>query len=264
MTTDTDTPTTAVHVEPGTIAIFSDLACPFAHVLVHRLHVARERLGLDEQVRFDHHAFPIELLNRAPGTRLGSDSEIPVLGALEPDAGWQLWQGPDHHYPSTVLLAFEAVQAAKHQSLMASEQLDRALRRAFWQHSRPIHLHHEILDIATQAHGLDIDGLDHDLRHGTARHAVFRDATLAASPAVAMSPHVFLPDGSDYTNPGIGVHWQGEWARGFPVIDQDDPTVVNGFLEVAAMRSCGGDRFTVFESRRNPPDIPVPARRAFC
>ena len=105
--------TATIEVAPGTIVVFSDLACPFAHVLLHRLHAARTRLDLDDAVTFDHHAFPIELLNRAPGTRLGSDSEIPVLGALEPDAGWQLWQGPDHHYPSTMLLAFEAVQDRK-------------------------------------------------------------------------------------------------------------------------------------------------------
>lgn len=233
MTTDADT-TFTVHVDPGTIVIFSDLICPFAHVLVHRLHVARQRLGLDELVRFDHRAFPIELLGRAPGTRIGSDSEVPVLGSLEPDAGWQLWQGPDYHYPNTVLLAFEAVQAAKHQSPAASEQLDRALRRAFWQRSRPIHLHLEILDIAALTDSVDVDRLDHDLQHGTARHAVFRDAAVAASPAVAVSPHVFLPDGSDHANPGIVVDWHGDWARGFPVIDHDDPTVVDDLLRVAS------------------------------
>ncbi len=131
-------PTPAIPVVSGTIVVFSDLACPFAHVLLHRLRTARTRIGLDDDIRIDHHAFPIELLNRAPGTRHGSDSEIPVLGALEPDAGWQLWQGSDYHYPSTMLPAFEAVQAAKRQSLRASERLDAALRRSFWQHSRPI------------------------------------------------------------------------------------------------------------------------------
>lgn len=226
----------SIRAEPGTVVVFSDLTCPFAHVLVHRLHVARERLGLAEHVRLDHHAFPLELLNRSPGTRLGSDSEVPVLGALEPDAGWQLWQGPDHHYPSTLLLALEAVQAAKHQSLLASERLDRSLRQAFWRESRPIHLHHEILDVAATAGGVDVDRLDHDLQHGTARHQIFRDAALAATPGVAVSPHVFLPDGTDHPNPGITVHWEGEWARGFPVIDNDDPTVVDALLEVAATR----------------------------
>jgi predicted DsbA family dithiol-disulfide isomerase len=230
-TSPTPEPGTAtIKVAPGTIVVFSDLACPFAHVLLHRLHNARTRLGLDDTVTFDHHAFPIELLNHTPGTRLGSDSEIPVLGALEPDAGWQLWQGPDHHYPNTMLLAFEAVQAAKRQSPRASEQLDRALRLAFWQHSRPIHLHHEILDIAAATDGVESEQLEHHLRTGTARADVFADLELATSRAVATSPHVFLPDGTDQPNPGITVHWHGNWAQGFPVIDNDDPTIADALL----------------------------------
>jgi predicted DsbA family dithiol-disulfide isomerase len=220
----------AVAVAPGTIAVFSDLVCPFAHVLVHRLFTARRRLGLDGAVRLDHHAFPLELLNRVPGTRIGSDSEIPALGRLEPDAGWQLWQGPDHHYPNTLLLAFEAVQAAKLQSLEASEELDRALRQAFWARSRPIQMHHEILAIADDSGAVDVDALDAALRAGTARAAVFADAELAATDTVTVSPHVFLADGSDVANPGITVHWQGDWAKGFPVVDHDDPTVVDDLL----------------------------------
>ena len=226
--------TSQIPVPPGTIVIFSDLTCPFAHVIVHRLHTARTRLGLDDDIRFDHHAFPIESINRTPGTRHGSDSEIPVLGALEPDAGWQLWQGPDYHYPSTVLPAFEAVAAAKHQSILASEQLDRALRRAFWADSRPIHLHHEIVDIANQVNSLDADRLADDLRHGTARSDVFTDADVAATDIVSMSPHVFLPDGTDEPNPGITAHWHGDWAKGFPVVEEDDPEAIIRLLQVAS------------------------------
>jgi predicted DsbA family dithiol-disulfide isomerase len=225
------TTTPNIAVAPGTIVVFSDIACPFAHVLLHRLRAARNRLGLDDRVHIDHHAFPIELLNRSPGTRHGSDSEIPALGAIEPGAGWQLWQGPDYHYPSTVLPAFEAVQAAKHQSLAASEALDTAIRHAFWRHSRPVHLHHELLDIARTVDRVDAERLEHDLTHGTARRAVFDDAAIAASDTVAMSPHVFLPDGTNMPNPGITVHWHGEWARGFPVVTHHDPAIGEQLLQ---------------------------------
>ena len=132
-----------------------------------------------------------------------------------------------------MLLAFEAVQAANRQSPRASEQLDRALRRAFWQHSRPIHLHHEILDIAAATDGVDPDQLDGHLRTGSARADVFADFELSASPAIAMSPHVFLRDGTDHPNPGIAVHWHGNWAHGFPVIDHDDPTIGEALLTQA-------------------------------
>ena len=228
------TPANAIGVEPGTIVIFSDVICPFTHIAVHRLFTARQRLGLDDQVRIDHHSFPIELLNGAPGTRHGSDSEIPTLGQLEPDAGWQLWQGRDYHYPNSVLLTFEAVHAAKSQGLRASEDLDRALRSAFWAESATIQNLNTILDIAEHADTVDADRLRQDIHDGTGRNALWADYATAQSDIVAMSPHLFLPDGTNYTNPGIELHWQGDWAKGFPVIDSDEPTIYDTILKAAA------------------------------
>ncbi len=223
-----------VSVAAGTIVIYSDLICPFSHIAVHRLFETRERLGLVDQVRLDHHAFPIELLNGGPGTRHGSDSEIPALGHLEPEAGWQLWQGPDYHYPNTVLLAFEAVHAAKEQGLAQSEELDRALRHAFWANSATIQIHATILEIAATVDGLDVEGLAASLAAGSARNAVFADYEMAKTDAVSMSPHLFLPDGTNHTNPGLEVHWQGDWAKGFPVVDKDDPLVYEDLLRIAS------------------------------
>jgi hypothetical protein len=47
-------------------------------------------------------AFPLELLNSQPTPKHTLDAEIPVVGALEPEAGWQEWQGPEHEYPATM------------------------------------------------------------------------------------------------------------------------------------------------------------------
>jgi hypothetical protein len=63
---------------------------------------------------------------------------------------------------------------------------------------------------------------------------VFDDLAVARSDDVSMSPQLFLPDGTSHTNPGITLHWQGEWARGFPVIDADDPAVYDTILDSAA------------------------------
>lgn len=223
-----------IDVAPGTITVFSDLTCPFAHIAVHRLFTTRERLDLVDAVRFDHHSFPIELLNGTPGTRRGSDSEIPALGHLEPDAGWQLWQRPDYEYRSTVLLAFEAVHAAKRQGIRQSGDLDRALRRAFWNESAPIQMHATILEIAGQVDQVDADLLARHLADGIGRRELFDDLTVVRSHAVTMSPHLFLHDGTDVTNPGLQVHWQGDWAKGFPVVDSDDPAIYERLLHDAA------------------------------
>jgi hypothetical protein len=55
---------------------------------VYRLHRFRRSLDLDGRVGFDMRAFPLELLNSQPTPKHTLDAEIPVVGALEPDAGW--------------------------------------------------------------------------------------------------------------------------------------------------------------------------------
>src|SRR5918992_5595439 len=98
-----------LQVEAGTIVIYGDIACPWATLAVHRLHETRKRLGLDDQLRLDLRAFALEIVNerRTPWRIL--QAEVPVAGALEPDAGWQVWQGDLGTWPLTMLPALEAV-----------------------------------------------------------------------------------------------------------------------------------------------------------
>ncbi|MFI7032746.1 DsbA family protein [Microbispora rosea] len=226
--------TTTLTPEPGTIIIFSDIWCSFAHIAVHRLHTTRERLGLTDRVRFDHRAFPLELLNDAPSPRPGTDSEVGRMAALEPDAGWQLWQAKDWLYPSTTLPALEAVQAAKEQGFAASEQLDLALRRAFWAESRCISHRKVILDAAASTGVVDVNALAAALDDGRARRALSEQAAIAATDRVNCSPHLFLSDGTDHANPGIEVGWAGSYGIGWPVVSSDDPSVFEDILKRAA------------------------------
>ncbi|AHI00256.1 dithiol-disulfide isomerase [Kutzneria viridogrisea] len=208
-------------VTPGTIQVWSDLLCPFAYVALHRLAAARDRLGLTERVRLDHHTFALELFN-GPHSRPGTDTEAVGLGQIEPGAGFRVWTAPEWTYPSTVLLAAEAVHAAKAQGLGASEDLDLALRRAFWTRSRSIGHREVILDVARETGTVDVAELAAALDSGTSRAAVMADHEVAGSEVVQGSPHLFLADGTDLHNPGITVHWEGPWAAGFPVVDKDD------------------------------------------
>src|SRR5436305_1987660 len=180
--TDSGSRSDSVDVEPATVVVFSDLACPWAHLGVHRLLAARRRLGLDGRVALDHRAFPLELFNRRPTPKRTLDAEIPVAGALDPAAGWQPWQDEPQHWPVTTLLALEAVQAAKEQGLVASEMLDRDLRVAFFGESRCISMRHVILDVAEECEAVDAGALADALDDGRARRSMFDQAALAESP----------------------------------------------------------------------------------
>lgn len=221
-----------VTVPPNTIVVYSDLWCSFAHLAVHRLHTTRARLGLVNEVAFEHHAFPLELLNGHSSPRPGTDSEVSAIGRLDPAAGWKLWQAPDWTYPTTTLPALEAIQAAKEQGLQASEALDLALRKAFWVDSRCISLRSVILDVATGL--LDVDLLADALDTGRARHLVMKDFAVSQTDVVSCSPHLFLPDGTDVPNPGVEVHYTDEYGTGFPIATADDPSIYEDLLLRAA------------------------------
>jgi predicted DsbA family dithiol-disulfide isomerase len=223
-----------IDVAPGTIAVFADLGCPWSHLAVHRLLATRHAMGLDAEVVLDHRPFALELANE-PTPRRTLDAEIPVLGGLDPAAGWQMWQAGDSTWPVTMLLPMEAVQAAKEQGLRAGEQLDRALRVAFFGESRCISLRSVVLDVASRCAAVDADRLAAALDDGRARRALVEGHRAAeAAEEVDGSPHLFLPDGTNAHNPGIEMHWEGEQGHGFPVVTKDDPSVYGDLLLQAA------------------------------
>jgi predicted DsbA family dithiol-disulfide isomerase len=219
---------------PGTISVWSDIVCPWSHAALWRLHDARRRLGLTERVRFDHRAFPLELFNSEPTPFRTVAAEVPVCGQLAPRAGWQVWQGPLTSWPVTTLPAMEAVQAAKRQGLAASEQLDRALRTAFFAESRCISLRNVILEVASSCEVVDVGALAAALDSGESRQRIIDDWNAAQRDGVRGSPHLFLADGSDWHNPGVTIHWEGSEGIGFPVVDSDDPSVSEEIVRRAA------------------------------
>lgn len=217
-------------VAPGTIVVWSDISCPWATAAVYHLHGARARLGLEGTVTLDHRAFPLELLNRRPTPKAVVDAEIPVVGALAPDFGFSLWTGPEAGYPNTVLLALEAVQAAREQSLAASDRLDLALRRALFVEGRHVGMRHVILDVAVRVPEVDAAALESALDDGRGRRAVIDQWRAVPDAEIQGSPHLFLPDGSDVHNPGVTMRWVGPQPGGFPVVERHDPSVYEGLL----------------------------------
>lgn len=221
----------AISVRPGTVTVFTDVVCAWATVALHRFYQARRRAGLDGQVHVDHQLFLLEDVNRFAIPKRYLDAELPVVAALAPELQWQPWQGDASTWPITSLLPNEAVHAAKRQSASAAEQLDMALRRAFFRDSKPISLLHEILAVADQCDAVDSAALRRDLDNGTARGAMM--ATYRSHvDDVQGSPHFFFADGSDVHNPGITAGTLGE--TGFPTVEHDDPSVYDELVRRAA------------------------------
>ncbi|MFL6241263.1 MAG: DsbA family protein [Actinomycetes bacterium] len=221
---------------PGTVAVWGDIACPWASLAVHRLHAARTRLGLDDQVRIDLRAFPLELVNGRCTPKRTIDAEVAAIGAHEPALAWQSWQRRVDEYPSSVLIALSAVQAAKDESvggLRASEEIDHALRKAFYRDSRPIGQWTEVFEVAMSCSGLDTDALTEVMLSGAGLRAVVEQHDFAERNDVKGSPHLFCPDGSDFHNPGISMKWTKEQGRGFLVIEKDDPSIYDELLHRA-------------------------------
>jgi predicted DsbA family dithiol-disulfide isomerase len=220
-------------VRANTIAVWSDLGCPWSHAVVWRLHHARRRLDLEGRVAFDHHAFPLELFNNEPTPRARLDVEGEVAAELAPRAGWQPWSAPEAAWPVTMLPPMEAVQAAKLQSLAASEELDRGLRRAFWGESRCISLRHVILEVASECESVDLMALTDALDDGRARRALFDDWATARGDEVRGSAHLFAPDGTNAQNPGITIGWIDGVDGGAPTIEGDNPDAIDDLLRRA-------------------------------
>ncbi|GAA3519855.1 hypothetical protein [Actinocatenispora rupis] len=221
--------------EPGVLTVYSEIACPWATLALTGLRRARRRLGLT-RVRIDLRAYPQELLGR-PNPKRVVDAEIPVIGGLDETLGWQMWQAADSLWPASTLLPQEAVQAAKRPDvggLAASDELDAALRHALFAESRCITLLPEVLAVAESCASVNTAALTKALYLGSGRPEVISQWRTAKDRAVAGSPHVFLPDGSEWHNPGVEVRWTGgERGAGFPIVLSHDPTVYDEIFTTA-------------------------------
>ena len=206
--------------DPRVITVWSDVGCPWASLALHTLHAAAQ--DRDLELRIDHRAFPLELVNREPTPKAGHDAEVVAIGAVRPQLGWSTWAAPDATYPVTTLPALEAVQAAKRPEvggLAASDELDTALRRAFFAEHRCISLHSVIEDVARACRLVDTEALAVLLREGAGRREVYRQLDVAQAEEVPGSPTLFRASGPAGANPGVDLEHVG----GFPRINRYDP-----------------------------------------
>lgn len=221
-------------VGPGVLRIYSDIACPWSHVLVHRLRVHQQELGLEGDLRIEHRAVPLELLNGRPTPLPLLRAEIDVLRHVEPDAGWSDFEGEPWTFPVSSFPALAAVQAAQDPAIGSPEALDAALRRAWFAEWRCLSLYPVVFEVASQVDGLDVEALEAAVRTGRPGAEVWRHFDEFRQLGLAGSPTVVVGESEPVFNPGFRSHWDGEPAQGGTlVIDEDDPSVVRELVERA-------------------------------
>lgn len=210
------------------VVVFSDIMCPWAHIGVTRLLRSRHDRGLDGEVAIEHRAFPLEMVGDRPHERQRFDHMVDALCEVEPEAAWSRWAGTEEEFPSSSLLALDAVQAAKAVSPQASVAIDHALRRAVFGQSRPIDELDTVMAVAHEVDEIDdVRAFEAELRSGRPRQEIDEQAARAGTEKIPSSPTVVLPDGSTLVNPGIEFHTEDDDV----VIDVDDPSAYDRLLE---------------------------------
>jgi predicted DsbA family dithiol-disulfide isomerase len=201
------------------VTIWSDIHCPWAGAIVHRLRTARDAEGLD--VLLDPRPWPLELVNGS-GTPKGIvTTEIAVLAQHE-SAMYSAYRNDS--WPSTFMPAFELVAAARRvHGDKGAEEVDYALRRAFLRASVDVSVEAGLRTAleAAAARGAEIDpeSVLECWRSEPVRADVLADYERSKQLPIQGSPQVFLPDGSTEHNPGLTDH---QWRGGIPRVLSDD------------------------------------------
>lgn len=181
------------------IAMYADLACPFAYVAAYRVRVVREEYR--GRLIIEHKSLSLEYVNRQPTPKRTLDSECPFLMLAEPELPWEPWHAPLSEWPVTVLPAFEAVKCAERQDPALADELDWAIRTAFFAESRCISMRHVLLELAERV-GLAMDQFMQDFDSGQTRALVMREARDGWERLkVPGSPTFVLPSGRQIGDP---------------------------------------------------------------
>jgi predicted DsbA family dithiol-disulfide isomerase len=202
------------------VDVWSDIHCPWAYVAVHRLRRARDEHGLD--VVFVPRAWPLEWVNRRGTPRDIVTTETAALASHEPEL-FNAYSGES--WPSTFLPAFELVATARRlYGLRAAEDVDYALRLAFFHDSVDVSIHAGLHDALVIAGRLNADVVAEQVEdawlHTNPRADVAEDFRRSGELPIQGSPQIIWPDGSTTHNPGMTDH---RWSGGLVHIGQTDP-----------------------------------------
>jgi predicted DsbA family dithiol-disulfide isomerase len=158
---------------PAELAMYADPHCPYAYLAAFRLRKFREEYR--DRVVVAHESLALEYVNGQPTPKPILDAETPILLLEEPDIPYQPWAAPVSEWPVTMWPAFEAVACAERQSPDLADDLDWAIRVAFFAESRCVSMRHVLLDLAEGA-GLDMARFIDDFDGGVAERPVVEEA----------------------------------------------------------------------------------------
>ncbi|QBD74985.1 dithiol-disulfide isomerase [Ktedonosporobacter rubrisoli] len=185
--------------EAARIAMYADLFCPYAYISAYRVRKLRSS-EYPNSICIEHKSLSLEYINKEPTPRRLLASEIPLLMLEEPDIPYQPWYRSESEWPVTMWPAFEAVKCAERQSLVLADELDWAIRKAFFAESRCISLRHVLFELAEET-GVDMARFSEDFDHGAARYQVLQETKDGWEHLhVAGSPTFVLASGKQYSN----------------------------------------------------------------
>src|SRR5262245_6844532 len=84
----------------ATIALYSDVHCPYAYVTAYRLRQLREEYR--GRVTISYKSLALEYVNRRPTPKPILDNETPFLMLSEPEIPYQPWHAPLSEWPVTM------------------------------------------------------------------------------------------------------------------------------------------------------------------
>lgn len=178
---------------PIQIELYSDVHCPYAYLTAYRLR----QLG-DEyrhKIAIVHRSLSLEYINNRSTPKQILDNETPIILLEEPGIPYQPWFRPASEWPVTMWPAFEAIKCAERQSFEQADDLDWAIRQAFFAESRCISMRHVLFELAKQV-GLDMDRFTADFDGGLGKRAVLEEAQMGwETLKVEGSPTFVLPSG---------------------------------------------------------------------
>lgn len=214
----------------ATIALYSDVHCPYAYVTAYRLRQLREEYR--GRITISYKSLALEYVNRRATPKPILDNETPILMLEEPEIPYQPWHAPLSEWPVTMWPAFEAIKCAERQGSDAAAELDWAIRTAFFAESQCISMRHVLLALAEKV-GLDMRRFAEDFDSGATRRQVLQEAQEGWERLkVEGSPTFVLPSGEQVSYPALPKVTLDEQQHARVVKVEPAPCHDQGCLEV--------------------------------